>query len=167
MSGLSVWFIRKLRTTQTVEIIPDDVISCVWDSEASDSGSEVWCVPGVDGVWGAASGTCLSEPKISLIVRAASFPPWWVWGHFLEVFNYWICSFLWLPVPPRLLPSHAPSSGRALVDWLCLHPGDSSSEEESRRLCERMFLQGLLQPFSGGVPELHDGRPSAVFAVRF
>lgn len=69
---------------------------------------------------------------------------------------------------PDRLHSGALLSGRALLDWLCLHPGDSSSEEEAKQLCQRMLAQGLLQPFSDGVPELQAGRPlSAAFAVRF
>lgn len=89
------------------------------------------------------------------------------------MFNYHVCSsgvgfkpansFIsdMMSCLPDRLHSGALLSGRALLDWLCLHPGDSSSEEEAKQLCQRMLAQGLLQPFSDGVPELQ-----AAFAVR-
>ncbi|XP_058507164.1 formin-2 [Solea solea] len=52
-------------------------------------------------------------------------------------------------------------SGRSLLDRLCLHHGDQSTEDEAKELCQRMLLQGLLQPFSNGSPELHGGITSS------
>lgn len=58
-------------------------------------------------------------------------------------------------------------SGRALLDWLCVHHGDESTEEEAKELCHRMLVQSLLQPFSDSTAELYgDSTPSAVFNVR-
>ncbi|XP_070833998.1 formin-2 isoform X2 [Chaetodon trifascialis] len=55
-------------------------------------------------------------------------------------------------------------SGRTLLDWLCTHPGDGSTEEEVKELCHRMLVQGLLRPFSDSTTGLHgDSTVSAVF----
>ncbi|XP_049927928.1 formin-2 [Epinephelus moara] len=55
-------------------------------------------------------------------------------------------------------------SGRSLLDWLCTHRGDGSTEEEAKELCHRMLVQGLLHPFSDSTAELHgEGTVSAVF----
>ncbi|XP_022054055.2 formin-2 isoform X1 [Acanthochromis polyacanthus] len=55
-------------------------------------------------------------------------------------------------------------SGRSLLDRLCMHHGDGSTEDEAKELCQRMLVQGLLQPFSDGTTELHgDSTVSAVF----
>ncbi|XP_056250698.1 formin-2 [Seriola aureovittata] len=55
-------------------------------------------------------------------------------------------------------------SGRTLLDRLCMHHGDGSTEEEAKELCHRMLVQGVLQPFSEGSAELHgDSNASGVF----
>ncbi|KAG8000212.1 Formin-2 [Nibea albiflora] len=55
-------------------------------------------------------------------------------------------------------------SGRTLLDWLRMHPGNGSTEEDVKELCHRMLVQGLLNPFSDGTAELHgDSTASAVF----
>ncbi|KAE8280775.1 Formin-2 [Larimichthys crocea] len=55
-------------------------------------------------------------------------------------------------------------SGRTLLDWLLMHPGNGSTEEDVKELCHRMLIQGLLNPFSDGTAELHgDSTLSAVF----
>lgn len=61
-------------------------------------------------------------------------------------------------------------SGRTLLDRLCMHHGDGSTEEEAKELCHRMLVQGLLHAFSDSTGELHgDSIVSAtapVFNVR-
>ncbi|XP_035760685.1 formin-2 [Neolamprologus brichardi] len=55
-------------------------------------------------------------------------------------------------------------SGHALLDRLCMHQGDGSSEEDVKELCQRMLVQGLLHPFSNGRAELlGDSTVSPVF----
>lgn len=59
------------------------------------------------------------------------------------------------------------SSGRTLLDWLCMHPVDGSTEEKATELCHQMLIQGLLHPFSDSTAELHGGHTiSAAFNVR-
>lgn len=58
-------------------------------------------------------------------------------------------------------------SGRTLLDWLCMHHGDGSTEEEAKDLCHRMLIRGLLHPFTDSNAELHgDCTVSTVFNVR-
>lgn len=58
-------------------------------------------------------------------------------------------------------------SGRTLLDRLCLHHGDGSTEEEEKELCQRMLTYGLLHPFSDSTTEYRsDGTVSAIFNVR-
>ncbi|XP_029305175.1 formin-2 [Cottoperca gobio] len=55
-------------------------------------------------------------------------------------------------------------SGRTLLDWLCMHRGDGSTEEEAKELCHRMMVQGLLHPFSDSTAEPRgDSTVSEVF----
>ncbi|XP_008278633.1 formin-2 [Stegastes partitus] len=55
-------------------------------------------------------------------------------------------------------------SGRSLLDRLCMHHGDGSTEDEAKELCQRMLVQGLLHPFSDSTAELpDDSTVSAVF----
>ncbi|XP_074502329.1 uncharacterized protein fmn2a [Sebastes fasciatus] len=55
-------------------------------------------------------------------------------------------------------------SGHTLLDWLCMHHGDGSAEEEAKELCHRLLVQGLLHPFSHSSAELHGDSPApAVF----
>ncbi|KAI9535563.1 hypothetical protein NQZ68_003117 [Dissostichus eleginoides] len=55
-------------------------------------------------------------------------------------------------------------SGRTLLDWLCMHHEDGSTEEEVKELCQRMLVQGLLHPFSDSTAEPHGDSPvSALF----
>lgn len=59
------------------------------------------------------------------------------------------------------------STGRTLLDWLCMPAGDASREEEVKELCQRMVIQGLLHPLSDSPAELQGGQTvSAVFNVR-
>lgn len=48
-----------------------------------------------------------------------------------------------------------------------MNHGGGSAEEEAKELCHRMLVQGVLNPFSDGSPELHgDSNASGVFNVR-
>ncbi|XP_067466533.1 formin-2 isoform X1 [Thunnus thynnus] len=54
-------------------------------------------------------------------------------------------------------------SGRTLLDKLCMHHGDGSTEEEAKELCHRMLVQGLLHPFSDSTGKLHGDSTVSVF----
>nr|XP_020453801.1 formin-2-like isoform X1 [Monopterus albus] len=55
-------------------------------------------------------------------------------------------------------------SGHALLDRLCMHHGDGSTEEEAKELCQRMLAQGLLQPFGDSTAKVRgDSTGSVVF----
>lgn len=58
-------------------------------------------------------------------------------------------------------------SGRTLLDRLCMHHGEGSSEVEAKETCHRLLVQGLLHPFSDRTTELQDdSNVSSVFNVR-
>lgn len=59
------------------------------------------------------------------------------------------------------------SSGRTLLDRLCLHPASGCTEEKARELCHQMLVQGLLHPFSESAADPFGGcAVSADFDVR-
>ncbi|XP_078129423.1 uncharacterized protein fmn2a [Sander vitreus] len=55
-------------------------------------------------------------------------------------------------------------SGRTLLNWLCTHRRNGSTEEEGKELCHQMLVQGLLHPFCHSTAEHYDDSTvSAVF----
>lgn len=92
-----------------------------------------------------------------------------VWNHGLFMWTSFFRGVKWSSVFSRPCFMFFPllSSGRTLLDRLCIHPGDGSTEEEAKELCHRMLAQGLLHPFSDSSAELHgDSTVSAGFSVR-
>ncbi|KAM9809144.1 formin-2 [Syngnathus typhle] len=47
-------------------------------------------------------------------------------------------------------------SGRTLLDRLCMHQDEGSSEEQAQEMCQRMLTRGLLHPFG----DIREDRPS-------